>query len=152
MAIAGAALLGEVHGPVASTKGIGPALTEFERCWRPVVEDAQASGRRAASSFLPKNHVQRFLRLDHQGNPCAGNRPCRGTPHRWQNRKVSIEGSGLPEGGTTAFSGLVNLVGSSRGDTVPVTELLIWEGRGRIGPMSRQVRPRQNLLCRLEFQ
>ena len=62
LAIAGAALLGDILGPVASPKGIGPALTEFERCWRPVVENAQAAGRRAASSFLPKSNVQRFLR------------------------------------------------------------------------------------------
>ncbi|WP_350002301.1 FAD-dependent monooxygenase [Pseudarthrobacter sp. WHRI 8279] len=62
LAIAGAALLGDILGPVASPKGVGPAIAEFERFWRPVVEDAQTAGRRIASSFLPRNHVQRFLR------------------------------------------------------------------------------------------
>ena len=62
LAIAGAALLGDILGPVASPEGISPALAEFERRWRPVVEEAQASGRRAASSFLPANRTQRLLR------------------------------------------------------------------------------------------
>lgn len=62
LAIAGAALLGDILGPVASAEGISPALAEFERRWRPVVEEAQASGRRAASSFLPANRTQRLLR------------------------------------------------------------------------------------------
>ncbi|WP_427008685.1 FAD-dependent monooxygenase [Pseudarthrobacter sp. H2] len=62
LAIAGAALLGDILGPVASPEGIGPALAEFERRWRPVVEEAQAAGRRAASSFLPANRTQRLLR------------------------------------------------------------------------------------------
>ncbi|ABK03122.1 monooxygenase, FAD-binding protein [Arthrobacter sp. FB24] len=62
LAIAGAALLGDILGPVASPDGISSALAEFERRWRPVVEEAQAAGRRAASSFLPSNRTQRFLR------------------------------------------------------------------------------------------
>lgn len=62
LAIAGAALLGDVLGPVAAPEGISPALADFERRWRPVVEDAQAAGRRAASSFLPANRTQRLLR------------------------------------------------------------------------------------------
>lgn len=62
LAIAGAALLGDILGPVASPKGIGPALAEFERRWGPVVEEAQIAGRRAATSFLPRNRPQRFLR------------------------------------------------------------------------------------------
>ena len=62
LAIAGAALLGDVLGPVASPEGISPALAEFERRWKPVVEEAQAAGRRAASSFLPANRTQRLLR------------------------------------------------------------------------------------------
>ncbi|WP_416417306.1 FAD-dependent monooxygenase [Paenarthrobacter aromaticivorans] len=62
LAIAGAALLGDLVGPVDSGAGIGPALAEFERRWRPVVEAAQAAGRRAASSFLPANRLQRVLR------------------------------------------------------------------------------------------
>ncbi|MCG2624465.1 FAD-dependent monooxygenase [Arthrobacter sp. I2-34] len=62
LAIAAAALLGDVLGPAASPAEIGPALAEFERRWRPVVEEAQASGRRAASSFLPANRTQRLVR------------------------------------------------------------------------------------------
>ncbi|WP_461186903.1 FAD-dependent monooxygenase [Arthrobacter sp. Z4-13] len=62
LAIAGAARLGDVLGPVTSPDGIGPALVEFERIWRPVVEAAQATGRRAAASFLPANQAQRLLR------------------------------------------------------------------------------------------
>jgi 2-polyprenyl-6-methoxyphenol hydroxylase-like FAD-dependent oxidoreductase len=62
LAIAGAALLGDILGPVASPEGISPALTEFERRWRPVVEEAQAAGRHTASSFLPANRAQRLLR------------------------------------------------------------------------------------------
>lgn len=62
LAIAGAVLLGDVLGPVASPAAIRAALAEFEQRWRPVVEAAQASGRRAASSFLPRNRVQRLLR------------------------------------------------------------------------------------------
>lgn len=62
LAIAGAALLGEVLGEVDSTAGIVPALAEFERRWKPFVEVAQASGRRAASSFLPANKTGRLLR------------------------------------------------------------------------------------------
>jgi 2-polyprenyl-6-methoxyphenol hydroxylase-like FAD-dependent oxidoreductase len=62
LAIAGAALLGDILGPVASPEGISPALADFERRWRPVVEEAQAAGRRTASSFLPANRTQRLLR------------------------------------------------------------------------------------------
>ena len=62
LAIAGAALLGDVLGPVDSAAGIGPALAEFERRWKPFVEAAQASGRRAASSFFPANRTGRLLR------------------------------------------------------------------------------------------
>ncbi|WP_059388309.1 FAD-dependent monooxygenase [Arthrobacter sp. Hiyo1] len=62
LAIAGAALLGDILGPVNTSEGIGPALADFERRWRPVVEEAQAAGRRAASSFLPANRTQRLLR------------------------------------------------------------------------------------------
>lgn len=62
LAIAGAALLGDVLGPVASREGISSALAEFERRWRPVVEAAQTAGRHAAASFLPANRTQRLLR------------------------------------------------------------------------------------------
>lgn len=62
LAVAGAALLGDILGPVASPDGIGGALGQFEQRWRPVVEVAQRAGRRAASSFLPASQVQRYLR------------------------------------------------------------------------------------------
>lgn len=62
LAIAGAALLGDVLGPVTAPGGISPALADFERHWSPVVEEAQAAGRRAASSFLPANRTRRLLR------------------------------------------------------------------------------------------
>jgi 2-polyprenyl-6-methoxyphenol hydroxylase-like FAD-dependent oxidoreductase len=62
LGIAGAALLGDLLGPVSSENGIVDALAEFERRWRPTVETAQASGRRAAASFLPANPAQRLFR------------------------------------------------------------------------------------------
>ncbi|MFJ6028771.1 FAD-dependent monooxygenase [Pseudarthrobacter sp. NPDC092424] len=62
LAVAGAALLADLLGPVGSPAGIGAALAEFEQRWRPVVEEAQSAGRRAASSFLPANSFQRFMR------------------------------------------------------------------------------------------
>lgn len=62
LAVAGAALLGDVLGPVTCPEGISGALIDFERRWRPVIEEAQAAGRRAASSFLPRNRIQRLLR------------------------------------------------------------------------------------------
>ncbi len=62
LAVAGAALLGDILGPVASPNGISAALGQFEQRWRPVVEVAQHAGRRAASSFLPASHAQRLVR------------------------------------------------------------------------------------------
>lgn len=62
LAIAGAALLGDILGPVASPGEIGSALAEFQRRWRPVIREAQAAGRRAVSSFLPANRRQQLLR------------------------------------------------------------------------------------------
>ena len=62
LAIASAALLGDLLGPVTSPAGISSALADFERRWRPVIEVAQAAGRSAASSFLPANRAQRLLR------------------------------------------------------------------------------------------
>jgi 2-polyprenyl-6-methoxyphenol hydroxylase-like FAD-dependent oxidoreductase len=62
LAVAGAALLGDLLGPVGSPDGIGPALAEFERRWRPVIATGQASGRRAASTFLPRNRAQLLAR------------------------------------------------------------------------------------------
>jgi 2-polyprenyl-6-methoxyphenol hydroxylase-like FAD-dependent oxidoreductase len=62
LAIAGAALLGDILGPATSAEQIAPALAEIEDRWRPFVETAQASGRRAAASFLPSNRWQRLVR------------------------------------------------------------------------------------------
>lgn len=62
LAIAGAALLGDVLGPVTTPSGISAALERFVQQWRPVVEVAQKSGRRTAASFLPRNRAQRLLR------------------------------------------------------------------------------------------
>lgn len=62
LAIAGAALLGDLLGPVADPEGIPAALAAFEDRWRPFVLTAQASGRRAAASFLPSGPLARLLR------------------------------------------------------------------------------------------
>jgi 2-polyprenyl-6-methoxyphenol hydroxylase-like FAD-dependent oxidoreductase len=62
LAVAAGALLGELLGPIQEPGGISPALAEFQRRWQPVVTTAQASGRRAASTFLPKNRMQLLLR------------------------------------------------------------------------------------------
>ena len=62
LAIAGAARLADILGPVGSPGGIGAALQRFEQQWRPVVEVAQKSGRRTAATFLPRNNAQRLLR------------------------------------------------------------------------------------------
>ncbi|MGR2751391.1 FAD-dependent monooxygenase [Agromyces arachidis] len=62
LAVAGAALLAELVGPNRDAAGIGSALAEYERRWRPVVEETQLAGRRAANSFLPSSRWQRFVR------------------------------------------------------------------------------------------
>jgi 2-polyprenyl-6-methoxyphenol hydroxylase-like FAD-dependent oxidoreductase len=62
LAIAGAAQLGEFLGPESSPGDIEPALARFEQQWKPVIETAQKSGRRAAASFLPKNQASLLLR------------------------------------------------------------------------------------------
>jgi 2-polyprenyl-6-methoxyphenol hydroxylase-like FAD-dependent oxidoreductase len=62
LAIAGAALLGELLGPVDRREDIRSALAAFEQRWRPVVTIAQTSGRRAASTFLPANRAQLLIR------------------------------------------------------------------------------------------
>lgn len=62
LAVAAGALLGDLLRPVDSSEGIISALEEYERQWQPVVITAQASGRRAASSFLPVDRSRRLLR------------------------------------------------------------------------------------------
>lgn len=62
LAIAGAVRLTERLAAVTTPDGIPKALAEYEREWRPVIVAAQASGRRAANTFVPANRAQLFLR------------------------------------------------------------------------------------------
>ncbi|MFB9959803.1 FAD-dependent oxidoreductase [Agromyces bracchium] len=62
MAIAGAELLTELVGPCRDADAIEAALGEVERRWRPVVEEKQAAGRRAANTFLPPDRFRLLLR------------------------------------------------------------------------------------------
>jgi 2-polyprenyl-6-methoxyphenol hydroxylase-like FAD-dependent oxidoreductase len=62
MAIAGASLLTELVGPCRDAGSIERAFDEYEHRWRPVVEEKQAAGRRAADSFLPPNRFRLVLR------------------------------------------------------------------------------------------
>jgi 2-polyprenyl-6-methoxyphenol hydroxylase-like FAD-dependent oxidoreductase len=62
LAVAGAALLGNLLGTTVSAESIEASLDRFEQRWRPLVETAQASGRRTAASFLPANRFQRLVR------------------------------------------------------------------------------------------
>ncbi|WP_438855046.1 FAD-dependent monooxygenase [Agromyces sp. M3QZ16-3] len=62
MAIAGAELLGGLVGPCRDAAAIEAALGEYERRWRPVVEEKQAAGRRAANTFLPPDRFRLLLR------------------------------------------------------------------------------------------
>lgn len=62
LAIAGGALLGELLAAVTTPAQIPGVLAGFERQWRPVIEAAQASGRRAVWTFLPATARQRMVR------------------------------------------------------------------------------------------
>ena len=62
LAIAGGALLGELLAAVTTPAQIPGVLAGFERQWRPVIEAAQASGRRAVWTFLPATARQRLVR------------------------------------------------------------------------------------------
>lgn len=62
LAIAGAALLTELVGPCRDAASVRTALAEYERRWRPLVEEKQAVGRRAAGTFLPETLRARLLR------------------------------------------------------------------------------------------
>ncbi|MGR0219511.1 FAD-dependent oxidoreductase [Agromyces sp. ZXT2-6] len=62
MAIAGAELLTDLLGPCRDAGAIEHALGEYERRWRPVVEEKQAAGRRAAGTFLPPDRFRLLLR------------------------------------------------------------------------------------------
>lgn len=59
LAVAGArALATQLH----SGAPIAQALAAYERQWRPVAEDKQASGRATARWFLPRTHVELWVR------------------------------------------------------------------------------------------
>ncbi|GAA1056816.1 FAD-dependent oxidoreductase [Agromyces luteolus] len=62
MAIAGAELLADLVGPCRDAAAVEAALGEVERRWRPVVEEKQAAGRRAANTFLPPDRLRLLLR------------------------------------------------------------------------------------------
>lgn len=62
LAVAGAALLTELVGPCHDAASVQVALTEYERRWRPLVEEKQAVGRRAAGTFLPETRRALLLR------------------------------------------------------------------------------------------
>jgi 2-polyprenyl-6-methoxyphenol hydroxylase-like FAD-dependent oxidoreductase len=62
LAIAAAELLVNLVAPWRDSVAIEAALTQYERRWRPVVEEKQAVGRRAAGTFLPATRRQLLLR------------------------------------------------------------------------------------------
>jgi 2-polyprenyl-6-methoxyphenol hydroxylase-like FAD-dependent oxidoreductase len=62
LAIAGAALLTELVGPCRDAASVRTALAEYERRWRPLVEEKQAVGRRAAGTLLPETRRALLLR------------------------------------------------------------------------------------------
>ncbi|WP_417235445.1 FAD-dependent monooxygenase [Arthrobacter sp.] len=62
LAIAGGALLGDLLGAIETPDQVPGALAAFEGHWRPVIEDAQASGRRAIWMFLPHTRRQQRVR------------------------------------------------------------------------------------------
>jgi len=62
LAIAGAALLTELVGPCRDAASVRTALAEYERRWRPLIEEKQAVGRRAAGTFLPETRRALLLR------------------------------------------------------------------------------------------
>jgi 2-polyprenyl-6-methoxyphenol hydroxylase-like FAD-dependent oxidoreductase len=62
LAVAGAELLASLVGPCRDSIAFETALTQYERRWRPVVEEKQAVGRRAAGTFLPATRRELFVR------------------------------------------------------------------------------------------
>ncbi|GAA2027520.1 FAD-dependent monooxygenase [Agromyces tropicus] len=62
LAIAGAELLTSLIGPCTDAAAIESAMVEYERRWRPVVEEKQAAGRRAAGTFLPPDRWHLLMR------------------------------------------------------------------------------------------
>lgn len=62
LAIAGGAMLGDALGAVDAPEQVPAVLAGFENRWRPVIEAAQASGRRAVWMFLPETLRQQRVR------------------------------------------------------------------------------------------
>ncbi|MDR4532782.1 FAD-dependent monooxygenase [Glutamicibacter sp. PS] len=62
LAIAGAANLGDELGQLSDPDRVPAAVADFATSWLPVIRQAQASGRRAARSFLPRNRWQQLQR------------------------------------------------------------------------------------------
>lgn len=62
MAVCAAAALGDAVGGVAEPEQLQPALARCEQAMRPKIATAQASGRRAANSFLPRNQLALWIR------------------------------------------------------------------------------------------
>ncbi|MHC6176691.1 FAD-dependent monooxygenase [Glutamicibacter sp. X7] len=62
LAIAGAARLGDELGQLSDPDRVPAAVAGFATSWLPVIRQAQASGRRAARSFLPRNRWQQLQR------------------------------------------------------------------------------------------
>ncbi len=62
LAVAGAARLAGLLGPLRQTERIPSALADFEQRWRPTVDSAQAAGRRAAANFLPQTRTRLLMR------------------------------------------------------------------------------------------
>ncbi|WP_413454405.1 FAD-dependent monooxygenase [Glutamicibacter sp. FR1] len=62
MAVCAAAALGDAVGGVTDPGQLKPALARYEQAMRPKIATAQASGRRAANSFLPRNQLGLWIR------------------------------------------------------------------------------------------
>ncbi|MGH3652680.1 FAD-dependent monooxygenase [Glutamicibacter sp.] len=62
MAVCAGAALGDALGGVVAPGQLQPALARYEQMMRPKIATAQASGRRAANSFLPRNKLALWIR------------------------------------------------------------------------------------------
>lgn len=62
MAVCAGAALGDALGPVTEPRQLPAGLARYEALMRPKIATAQASGRRAANSFLPRNRMALWLR------------------------------------------------------------------------------------------
>ncbi|MGP5030411.1 FAD-dependent oxidoreductase [Glutamicibacter arilaitensis] len=62
MAVCAGAALGDALGSVTEPRQLPAGLARYEALMRPKIATAQASGRRAANSFLPRNRMALWLR------------------------------------------------------------------------------------------